>query len=261
MFNWRLYRAALLPVVLALAIAAFSLSAWPAPDTSTLAPDAFNGARALAEARSLALRFPDRRPGSAGDRALAAHVARELEALGGTAGGGFSVRTTRFRAQTIDGERSLITVIAQRPGSTNAAPIVIIAHRDAAARRAEAEVSGTAALLELARAFSTRETRRTIILVSTSGGSGGDGGAANFVAQAHGPFDAAIVLGDLAGTHERKPFVVPFSDGFGSAPAAAAAHGRQRDRPAARHRSGSAQHDRPARPPRVSRSPPANRGR
>src|SRR5208282_2527469 len=106
MFNWRLYRAALLPVALAFAIAAFSLSAWPAPDTSTLAPDAFNGARALAEARGLALQFPDRRPGSAGDRALAEHVAHELEGLGGTAGGGFSVHMSRFAAQTIDGERT-----------------------------------------------------------------------------------------------------------------------------------------------------------
>ncbi len=32
------------------------------------------------------------------------------------------------------------------------------------------------------------------------------------------PIDAAIVLGDLAGASEHKPFVVPYSDGFGSAP-------------------------------------------
>ena len=41
-----------------------------------------------------------------------------------------------------------------------------------------AELSGTAALLELARVFAARETKRTIVLVSTSGGSGGDAGAA-----------------------------------------------------------------------------------
>jgi hypothetical protein len=56
------------------------------------------------------------------------------------------------------------------------------------------------------------------VLVSTSGGSGGAAGAADFVAHYHGPFDAAIVLGDLAGADARRPFVVPFSDGFGSAP-------------------------------------------
>jgi hypothetical protein len=219
MLNGRLYRAAFVPVAIALAIASFSLTATPHPLHSTLAPDAFEGERAFSELNSLAREFPDRRPGSPGDQALAAHVARTLRGLGGTAGGGFTVRTRHFSAQTIDGDRSLTTVIAQRPGSTDATPIVILAHRDAAGTAARAELSGTAALLELARVFAARETQRTIVLVSTSGGSGGDAGAEDFVAHADGPFDAAIVLGDLAGGRESRPFVVPFSDGFGSAPA------------------------------------------
>jgi len=218
MLNWRLYRAAFVPFLLALLIAAFSLSPRALPLTSTLPPDAFSGASALSLTDSLAAEFPDRRAGSPGDDALAARISELLEGLGGTAGGGFSVHTRRFRARTIDGERSLATVIAQRPGSTNASPIVLLAHRDALARGSRAEMSGTAALLELARVFATRETRRTIVLVSTSGGSGGDAGAADFAANLDGPLDAAIVLGDLAGSDARKPFVIPFSDGFGSAP-------------------------------------------
>jgi hypothetical protein len=224
MLNGRLYRAALVPFVLALVLAAFSLAARPQPLTSTLAPDAFDGQSAFAELKSLAAEFPDRRPGSAGDEKLAARVEQTLEGLGGTAGGGFQVRTRHFEAQTIEGERSLTTVIAQRPGSSGGTPIVILAHRDAAARGAEAELSGTAALIELARVFAARETQRTIVLVSTSGGSGGDGGAADFDAHdssdstGRAPIDAAIVLGDVAGGGERKPFVVPYSDGFGSAP-------------------------------------------
>jgi hypothetical protein len=237
MLNGRLYRMACVPFLFALAIAAFSLTARPLPFSSTLAPDAFDGARAFADLNRLATEFPNRRPGSLGDEALAAHISRAFEGLGGTAGGGFSVRAHRFKAQTIDGERSLTTVIAQRPGSTGATPIVILAHRDASAvdqsgaappktgaggaaaeGNGRAELSGTAALLELARVFATRETQRTIVLVSTSGGSGGDAGATDFAAHLHGSFDAAIVLGDLAGARARKPFVVPFSDGFGSAP-------------------------------------------
>ena len=67
--------------------------------------------------------------------------------------------------------------------------------------------------------FAARETQRTIVLVSTSGGSGGDAGALDFVAnEKRRPLDAAIVLGDVAGVSERKPFVMPYSDGFGSAP-------------------------------------------
>jgi Peptidase family M28 len=219
MLNGRLYRAAFVPFAFALAIAAFSLSGRPSPLHSTLAPDAFEGQRAFTQLTSLAAQFPGRRPGSHGDQALAAYVAASLRGLGGTAGGGFTVRTRRFSAQTIDGERALTTVIAQRPGSTDAKPIAILAHRDSpSAGGARAELSATAALLELARVFAARETQRTIVLVSTSGGSGGGAGAADFAAHDDGPFDAAIVLGDLAGTAMRKPFVVPFSDAAGSAP-------------------------------------------
>jgi hypothetical protein len=214
----RLYRAALLPIPLALAVAAFSLGSRPQPLHSSLAPDAFSGARAFAEMNTLANDYPDRRPGSPGDQALAAHIARDLRGLGGTAAGGFQLRTRTLRAQTIDGRRTLQTVIAERPGASNASPIAIIAHRDAAGAGARAELSGTAALLELAQVFAARETKRTIVLVSTSGGSGGDGGAAEFAVQRGGSLDAAIVLGDLAAAHVREPLVVPYSDGLGSAP-------------------------------------------
>jgi hypothetical protein len=231
MLNGRLYRVAFVPFLLALGIAAFSLGSRPQPLTSTLAPDAFEGAHAYTELQSLARRFPQRGPGSRGDEALARYVAAKLEALGGTAGGGYSVRTDRFHGQTIDGERALSTVIAQRPGSTSAAPILILAHRDAAARGAAAELSGTAALLELANVFASRATKRTIVLASTSGGSGGNAGASQLLsalpsvggatalgAGGQGPFDAAIVLGDLASAHIHAPLVVPFSSSFGSAP-------------------------------------------
>lgn len=218
MLNGRLYRAAFVPLALALAVAAFSLQSKPAPVTANLAPDAFEGARAFGELASLARRFPDRRPGSAGDQALAAYVARTLEGLGGTAGGGFSVHVYRREGQTIEGRRLLSTVLAERPGSSGEPPILIVAHRDAAGAGAQAELSGTAALLELARVFASRETKRAIVLASTSGGSGGDAGAAQLAEVAGGPYDAAIVLGDVAGTRSRSPYVVPYSDGLGSAP-------------------------------------------
>jgi hypothetical protein len=218
MLNGRLYRAAFIPFVIALAVAAFSLTGRPRPLRSSLAPDAFEGQRALAELDSLAGQFPHRRPGSVGDRELAERVAQTLRGLGGTAGGGFTVHVRRFEGQTIDGERELESVIAQRPGSTGARPIAILAHRDAAGTGARAELSGTAALLELARVFASRETQRTIVLVSTSGGSGGDAGAVDFAGAHEEPLDAALAIGDLGGARRRKPFVVPYSDSAGSAP-------------------------------------------
>jgi hypothetical protein len=226
MLNGRLYRVAFAPFALALAVAAFSLTARPGPLTSTLAPDAFEGAPALAELKSLAAEFPSRRPGSPGDEALAAKIVQTLKGLGAPGHGGFEVTTHKFQAQTIEGERTLSTVLAQRAGSSGGTPIVILAHRDARASGAQAELSGTAALIELARVFAARETQRTIVLVSTSGGSGGDAGALNFATEASSPtqtslstgIDAALVLGDVAGASKGKPFVVPYSDAFGSAP-------------------------------------------
>jgi hypothetical protein len=231
MLNGRLYRVTFVPVLVALGVAAFSLTARPLPLVSTLAPDAFDGASAFAELKSLAAEFPDRRPGSTGDEALAVRIAQTLKGLGTAGHGGFQVSTRHFQAQTIDGEKTLETVIAQRAGSSGAAPIVILAHRDASASGAQAELSGTVALIELARVFAARETQRTIVLVSTSGGSGGDAGALAFAAEDASPLiqtspstgiDAALVLGDVAGVsrHGHGPFVVPYSDAFGNAPEA-----------------------------------------
>jgi hypothetical protein len=212
--NGRIYRAAFIPLLLALPVAGFSLNDRPGPLTSSLAPDAFDGARAFGELQSIAARFPDRRPGGPGDQALAGYVVRYLSKLGG----GFSVAVRHIRAQTIDGEQTLTTVIAQRPGTTGAAPIAILAHRDAAGRGGQAQLSGTAVLLGLARVFAAGETQRTIVLVSTSGGSGGNAGATDYAAHHRGPIDAAIVLGDLAGKIAHGPLVTPLSDGLGSAP-------------------------------------------
>jgi hypothetical protein len=232
MFDGRIYRAAFVPLLFVLVIAGFSLAARPGSLRSTLAPDAFDGPRAYAGLQALAKRYPDRRPGSAGDDRLAAYIAQTLRGLGGppaggppgqggpssAAGGGFQVSTRQVRAPTIDGTRTLTTVIAERPGSTGSSPIAILAHRDSAARGSVAELSGTAALLELARVFSQSATRRTIVLVSTSGGSGGDAGAADFARHGTHPLDAALVLGDLAGEIAREPLVLPFSEVPGAAP-------------------------------------------
>jgi hypothetical protein len=251
MFDGRIYRAAFVPFLFVLVIAGFSLSGQASPLGSTLAPDAFNGPRAFAGLQQLVKRFPDRRPGSVGDNELAAYIAAQLRGMGsasgtsasspstpasgtsppgepasgasataesasgeanaGVAGGGFQVSTRQIQAVTIEGTRTLTTVIAERPGSTGLSPIVIVAHRDAPASGSAAQLSGTAALLELARVFSESETRRTIVLVSTSGGSGGYAGAADFVQHDSPAPDAAIVLGDLAGSVVHKPFVLPFS--------------------------------------------------
>lgn len=218
MFDGRIYRAAFLPLLFVLVIVGFSLSGRPGRLSSTLAPDAFDGERAFSTLNALSAGFPDRQPGSAGDRRLARYVAQAIATAGGAGQHGFQVSLHSARAETVAGERTLTTVVAQRPGSTGESPIAILAHRDAARRGSTAELSATAALIELARVFAHSETQRTIVLVSTSGGSGGDAGAAWFAAHTERPLDAAIVLGDLAGARAQRPFVAGFSADSRTAP-------------------------------------------
>lgn len=212
----RIYRAALIPVLFALVLLAFSLENRPRPLTTSLQASDFAGDRAFARtygSGGLADRFPNRRPGSAGDDGLAAAVESQFRAAQG-----FRVRSITRDGETIDGTRSLRTIIAERPGRIDER-IVVVAHRDAAGPRADAELSATAVLLELARVFGApRRTQRTLTLVSTSGGSGGAAGAAALADELHGPVAGILVLGDLASRTVRAPLVAPWSTGLGSTP-------------------------------------------
>jgi hypothetical protein len=96
----------------------------------------------------------------------------------------------------------------------------VMAHRDSLGSPALAELSGTAALLEMARLFKVRELSSTLVLVSTSGGSAGAAGARWYAQATDGPVDAAIVLGDIAGQRIHKPWIVPWSNGEQAAPMA-----------------------------------------
>ncbi len=212
MLDPRIYRAAFALVALAILVVAFSLAARPRAIGTTLAPDAFDGDAAFAALGSYAARFPVRRPGDRDDTALAERLARDLTVLGpGT------VRTFRSSGQTIDGERELATVVATRPGRPGPG-LVVVAHRDAAGAPARAELSGTATLVELARVAAAGRLRRTVTFVSTSGGSGGLAGAQEAIRRLPQPVDAVLVLGDLASRTVRKPWVVGWSNGGGTAP-------------------------------------------
>ena len=213
MLEPRLYRAAWLPLLFALVVAGFSLHARPHPIQTTLPPDAFDGDRATRTLDGLEIGYPARRPGSPGDDALADRVRVGLRGAFGPQ----HVRERAFTARTIDGKKTLRSIIASRPGRAEH-QIVVLATRDAAERGAKADLSATAGLLELAEVFAGRVTRHTLTLVSTSGGSGGNAGAEDFATHHGGPVDAVIVLGDLASTRSDKPWVVPWSNARGSAP-------------------------------------------
>lgn len=212
MLDPRVYRAAFVPVLFALVLAAFSLGDRPRPLQTTLSADAFDGDQAFARLQQLGRAFPDRRPGSDGDEKLAGVLAADMRRAG------FTVTTLTDEGRTIDGKRRLTTVVGTRTGQPGKG-IVVVAHRDAVRPGSLAELSGTAALDELARLFAGRSTRRTLTLVSTSGGSGGSAGAEAFARDLRpSTTDAVLVLGDVASERLRKPWVLPWSDGSELAP-------------------------------------------
>ena len=231
MLDLRVYRTAFLPALIAVFVVAFSLQSRPSPVRTRAVADAFDPARAYGSERArdslieLGAAFPDRRPGSEGDRALADRVAGLFKASG------MRVERSTSTGRTIDGEADIETVQGIRPG-LSPRQIVVLAHRDSASSPGLAELSGTAALLELARVFRTkvsqaegtdepgrpqligRDLRRTLVLVSTSGGSGGGAGAREWARNANPDLiDGVLVLGDLASAKSRKPWVVPWSNG------------------------------------------------
>ena len=120
MLDVRVYRAAFLPALVALFVAAFSLADRPAPLSSPLAADAFRGDRAFGgraplrnSLTELGRSFPERLPGSADDAALSDRVADTLGAADRTGRPSFDV--TRERTGEIE------TVIGVRPGLSSRA--------------------------------------------------------------------------------------------------------------------------------------------
>jgi hypothetical protein len=197
--NGRLYRGTWLLVALPLLLAAFSV-ARPTPLPPPNLPPAFDRSAALTLATDLARNYPNRVPGTAGALGAATWFAEQLAPYG------FTTQAERFRAKVPGlGEVPLVNLLAIAQGRSQRA-IVVMAHRDdsGAGPGANDNASGTAALVEIARAYAnpgatatgtSSHTRVqptfTIIFLSTDGGAYGNLGAAHFAA--HSPYRDGVV--------------------------------------------------------------------
>lgn len=170
-------------VALPLLLAAFTVGR-PQPLPAPALPPAFDSVTAEQLARELARDYPDRSPGSAGALGAASWLHDQLSLYG------FEPQEERFTAQIPGrGQVQLTNLVAVVRGVSQR-KIVITAHRDNSGegRGANDNASGTAALVELARAYApaagttTVQTRpsHTLVFVSTDGGAFGALGAARF---------------------------------------------------------------------------------
>jgi hypothetical protein len=200
----RIYRAAFVPALLAVVLVMFSLESRPRPLPQGLAADVlFEGEQAAAEAGRIAAEHPDRLAGSAGDRAVADEVAAAF------AGSGFAVERQRFED---DGDE-LVNVIGRRAGASRQ-QVVVVAARDATGvPDAAGSAADTAALIEIARVFEGRPSRKTLILASVDGSALGDVGMTRLLDEIDGPdlVDGVLVVSGL-GADRGQPAIVPWSN-------------------------------------------------
>ena len=207
MIEARVYRAAFIPALLALVLAMFSFQSRPRPLPQGLAADIlFDGREAARLAARIATDQPDRRAGEPGDRATAELVARQLEARG------FQPDQIERQRFTHAGQR-LENVIARRAGGSRR-QIVIAAARDAGAvPDGPGSASDTAALLELARVFEGRPSRKTLVLASVDGSTLGEVGTERLVSELGSPgfVDAVLIMSSL-GSDSSDPSVEAWSN-------------------------------------------------
>ena len=203
--NARTVRGTWLLVALPLLLAAFTVGRPEILPPPTL-PPAFDGETAAALAGEVARLYPDRSPGTAGALGAADWFERQMALYG------FEIQRERFEAPIPGrGRVELQNLVAVAEGASPNT-IVFLAHRDNTGYAAGANdnASGTAALIELARAYApvagaggvqARPAHR-LVFVSTDGGAYGALGAARFAASSPYADDAvaAISLDAIAGT-------------------------------------------------------------
>jgi len=198
----QLYRGAFLLCSLPLLLAAFSVTK-PGPLQKPLLPPAFDARATLALADELSAEFPDRSPGSPGAVGAARWFSQQLSPYG-------LPTSTDSWLQKLPGGRvaRLRNLAAVAPGQTKDA-IVVMAHRDdtGGGPGANDNATGTAALIELARAYARPlseaqaavQSTHTLVFLSTDGGAYGGLGAARFVKRYGDPIVAVVNLDALAG--------------------------------------------------------------
>lgn len=228
-----LYRATMIPVVVAALILLFSVVSRPSPERSEETTDAFSGGRAAALATALEEAAPERVPGSEDADAATAFV---IERFGEIEGG--EVAEQDFTAPWDGDDAEMTNVSLLLPGETDER-LLILAPRDCAEGTCSASsAAATGALLELARAVDSLQHRKTVLFVSTDGSVAESAGAKALADLLEvQPPQAAIAILRPASAEPSPPYVLTESAGSQSASvglveSAEAAAGRELGEPA-----------------------------
>jgi hypothetical protein len=208
--DFRLYRAAFIPALLAAVTLMFSLQGVPQATEPAVPTSGFEAGPAMAVAREIVTTAPERSPGSEGDNRVADLVADRFAAIeAGTSS------EQRFNA-TFDGDDvSLRNVLLTLSGETEDTIVVLAARDSVADAGAASSAAATGALVELAEALGVAGHTKTYVLASTSGAAEGASGARELLdgLSGAGQVEAVVVLAQPGASELTQPFVVTTATG------------------------------------------------
>ncbi|MEZ5155871.1 MAG: hypothetical protein R2718_07155 [Solirubrobacterales bacterium] len=208
MFDPRIYRAALIPAVAALAVLMFSFAPIPNPLPEPVATPTFDGTEAARTARSIVALAPDRTPGSAGDAAVADLVEERFSQI---EGGQVTAQTfdSTFGDEDVKPENVILTL----PGISERTILVLAARDSAEGPGAATSASATATLLGLADDLGRSRRNKTLVFASVAGGTEGVEQLVDALPDP-GAVEAAFAVTQPGVERPQAPFVI----GAGSGP-------------------------------------------
>jgi Peptidase family M28 len=216
MIDFRIYRAGFAPVLVAIVVLLFSLTAPPDPLPSAAEPAAFDELAAARTDRQITARAPDRTPGSQGDAQVADMVARHFQQVQGG-----QVSEQRFGGQFDGHAVDLRNVILTLPGDTDRSVVVMAPRDSGVGPGAASSAAATAVLLELVDRLRVQSHTKTLVFVSTDGSSAGAEGAREFATAYPGRanVDTVIDVWQPGARDRHGPFVLASSADSSSASA------------------------------------------
>ena len=208
MIDFRLYRLAFLPALVAVIAVMFSLGGVPAPIAEPVPSGTYQGDAAATAARQVMRLAPDRPAGSAGDDRVADFVAERFRQVSGGA-----VSEQQFDAEVDGDDVSARNVLLTLPGDPSRT-IVLLAERDSPrGPGAASSAAATGALVELAGSLrGVPGQQASYVLASTSAGAAGARTVVDALRQ-RGAVEAVVLLFQPGAADPSQPYLITSSSG------------------------------------------------
>jgi hypothetical protein len=208
--SFRIYREAFAPALLAVVVLLFSLQGRPDPLPPVVASAEFDQDAAAKIDRQIVDAAPVRPPGSDGDLAVADMVEKRFMRVSEG-----QVAQQRFDGSFEGNDVQLRNLILTLPGESPRSVVVLAARDSAGGPGAASSAAATATLLELVDKLRTARHTKTLVFVSTDGGSDGAAGAREFAERfaQRSLIDGGVVLWQPGSATPREPSLLDASDG------------------------------------------------